>query len=165
MANKRSEGNSRGSETQVFLDEVDREILRVLQIDGRTSNTEIARKLGITETTVRKRIAAMRENEYFEIVAIPTPKVANYNISAIMGFAVVLHNLQEVVDALTERPEVRYCGMSTGRFDVIVEAFFTDNDHLLSFTTDVLAKLPGIRDVETSLILNIAKFSYEWDLG
>lgn len=147
-----------------ILDPVDREILRILQRDGRTSNTEIARRLGTTETTVRKRVAAMRNNDFFEIVAVPTPRIAGFNVSAIIGLSVQLPHLREVAASLVEQKEVRYCGLSTGRFDVMIEAFFTDHDHVLRFTTDVLGTLPGISDVETSLILAIEKFSYEWEL-
>jgi predicted ArsR family transcriptional regulator len=43
------------------VDEVDREIIRLLQRDGRTSNTDIARALEVTETTIRKRIARLIE--------------------------------------------------------------------------------------------------------
>lgn len=146
------------------LDPVDREILRILQRDGRTSNTEIARRVGKTETTVRKRISAMRESEFFEIVAVPTPRIAGFNVSAIIGLSVQLPHLRAVAASLVDRREVRYCGLSTGRFDLMIEAFFTGNDDLLNFTTDVLGSLPGITDVETSLILTIEKFSYEWDL-
>jgi Lrp/AsnC family transcriptional regulator for asnA, asnC and gidA len=147
------------------LDDTDRGILRILQKDGRTSNSEIARRLGTTETTIRKRVAAMRAKGYFEIVAVPTPRVAGYNLSAIIGLSVQLPHLREVSEALVQRREVRYCGLSTGRYDVMVEAFFADHGHLLRFTTEVLAALPGITDVETSLILSIEKFSYEWELG
>ena len=147
------------------LDTTDREILRILQKDGRTSNSAIARQLGITETTVRKRIAAMLDRDLMEIVAVPTPRLAGYNISAIIGLSVSLPHLREVSGKLVEAPEVRYCGLSTGRFDVMIEAFFYDREHLLRFTTDVLGALPGITAVETSLILKIEKFSYEWELG
>jgi len=146
------------------LDSLDREILRILQRDGRTSNSQIARRLGKTETTIRKRIASMHENKYFEIVAVPTPRIAGYNASAIIGLSVQLPHMRQVAAALSERSEVRYCGLSTGRFDVIIEAFFTDHDDLLTFTTDVLGALPGVVDVETSLILAIEKFAYEWEL-
>lgn len=159
-----SGGSGRGGSGPGLLDETDREILRILQRDGRTSNSEIARRLGITETTVRKRIATMRANDYFEIVAVPTPRVAGFNQSALIGLSVRLPHLREVSEVLVRQPEVRYCGLSTGRFDVMVEAFFRDTEHLLSFTTDVLGELPGITDVETSLILSIEKFSYEWEI-
>ena len=153
------------SSSSPVLDPVDREILRILQRDGRTSNSEIARRLGTTETTVRKRVAAMRDNDFFEIVAVPTPRIAGFNVSAIIGLSVSLPRLREVAAALVEQKEVRYCGLSTGRFDVIIEAFFTDQEHVLRFTTEVLGTLPGISDVETSLILAIEKFSYEWELS
>ena len=146
----------------VVVDQTDRDILRVLLVDGRAPNTEIARRLGVTETTVRKRIAALLADDLVEIVAVPTPRLAGLNVSAIIGISVQLIHLKEVVKALVARPEVRYCGASTGRYDLMVEAFFSSNEHVLEFTTDVLGSMPGITDVETSLILKIEKFSYEW---
>jgi Lrp/AsnC family transcriptional regulator for asnA, asnC and gidA len=146
------------------IDDTDREILRVLQVDGRTSNTEIARRLGVTETTVRKRLAALLEGDLVHIVAVPTPRLAGLTVSAIMGISVQLKALQKVADGLIERPEVRYCGVSAGRYDLIVEAFFTDHEHVVRFSKDVLGPMEGITDVETSLILKIEKFSYEWEI-
>ncbi|MBB3084617.1 Lrp/AsnC family transcriptional regulator [Geodermatophilus sabuli] len=146
------------------IDDTDREILRVLQVDGRTSNTEIARRLGVTETTVRKRLAALLEADLVQIVAVPTPRLAGLTVSAIMGISVQLNALQKVADALVERPEVRYCGVSAGRYDLILESFFTDHEHVVRFSTDVLGRMEGITDVETSLILKTEKFSYEWEI-
>ena len=68
-----------------MLDALDREILRILQVNGRTSNTEIARRTGVTETTIRKRIGAFLDGDLVEIIAVPTPRLAGYNTSAIMG--------------------------------------------------------------------------------
>lgn len=161
----RTSRTRRAHDPHPSLDETDREILRILQRDGRISNSQIARDLGITETTVRKRIAAMRQRDLMEIVAVPTPRVAGYNVSAIIGLSVELPSLRETSESLVALSEVRYCGLSTGRFDVIIEAFFYDNEHLLEFTTAVLGALPGVTDVETSLILKIEKFSYEWELS
>lgn len=146
------------------VDQTDRDILRILLVDGRAANTAIARRVGVTETTVRKRIAAMLANDLVEIIAVPTPKLAGLNVSAIIGISVQLSHLQEVVRALIARREVRYCGASTGRYDLMIEAFFSSNEHVLEFTTDVLGLMPGITAVETSLILKIEKFSYEWQV-
>ena len=156
-----SHGASRGRDGS-SLDHTDREILRFLRIDGRTSNVNIARQLGVTETTVRKRIAALLSDGLVEIVAVPTPKLAGLNVSAIIGISVQLMHLKDVIAALTARPEVRYCGVSTGRYDVMIEAFFVSNEHVMEFVTEVLGSMPGLADVETSLILKIEKFSYEW---
>ena len=43
-----------------LIDELDAQIIRQLQVDGRLANTEIARRLGVSEGTVRKRIAKSR---------------------------------------------------------------------------------------------------------
>jgi hypothetical protein len=54
---------------------------------------------------------------------------------------------------------------STGRSsDIIVEAFFNDQEHLLEFVSRKLGALKGVTGAETSLILKVAKFSYEWEI-
>ena len=85
-----ADGTVTGALPVTAIDETDREILRVLQVDGRTSNTEIARRLGVTETTVRKRLAALLEGDLVQIVAVPTPRLAGLTVSAIIGISVQL---------------------------------------------------------------------------
>lgn len=144
------------------VDETDREIVRLLCANGRARNVDIAKAIGVTETTVRKRIARLLSTGAIEVVAIPSPRLAGLNLSAIIGISTELHSLRAVCQSLAALPEVRYCGYSTGRFDLIIEAFFADQAHVLSFTTDVLGAMDGITAVETSLILEIEKFSFDW---
>ena len=146
------------------IDEVDREIIRLLQHDGRSSNTEIGRALGLTETTIRKRISRLVGEGLVSIVAVPTPAAVGMTTSAIIGISVQLASLHAVSEALVAFPEVRYVGLSTGRYDVMIEAFFDDHEHLLAFISMKLGAMPGVTSVETSLILKVAKFSYEWEI-
>lgn len=146
------------------IDELDRKIIKMLQQNGRTSNTDIARALDITETTVRKRITHLLDERLMNIVAVPTPEAAGMNLSAIIGLSVGLTAMHSVGDQLRAYPEVRYIGMSAGRYDIMVEAFFADQEHLLRFVTDKLGSLSGITDIETSIILKVVKFSYEWEI-
>ena len=146
------------------IDELDRQIIRILQRNGRASNTSIARDLNVTETTIRKRIGALLDQSLINIVAIPTPEAMGASMSAIIGISVSLPEMHKVADQLVAYPEVRYCGMGTGRFDIILECFFAHQDHLLEFVTNQVGALAGVTKVETSLILRVAKFSYEWEL-
>jgi Lrp/AsnC family transcriptional regulator for asnA, asnC and gidA len=146
------------------VDDVDREIIRLLQRDGRSSNTEIGRALGLTETTIRKRIARLIGEDLVSIVAVPTPKAVGMTTSAIIGVSVQLQAIHDVSEQLVSQPEVRYVGFSTGRYELIVEAFFSDHEHLLDFVSTTLGAMPGVTTVETSLILKVAKFSYEWEI-
>jgi Lrp/AsnC family transcriptional regulator, regulator for asnA, asnC and gidA len=146
------------------VDEVDREIIRLLQRNGRTSNTDMARVLQVTETTIRKRIARLIDEELVNVVAVPTPRAVGMTMSAIIGISVLLPSLQAVSERLTSCPEVRYIGVATGRYDIIVEAFFNDQAHLLEFVSTKLGALDGVTGAETNLILKVAKFSYEWEI-
>jgi Lrp/AsnC family transcriptional regulator for asnA, asnC and gidA len=146
------------------LDQVDRDIVHILQSNGRASNTEIARTLDLSETTIRKRIARLVDEELVSIVAVPTPRAVGATTSVIIGISVHLGELDRISDRIVEHPEVRYAAHSTGRYDLIVEAFFRDVDHLAAFVANEIGADPAVRQVETSLILKVAKFSYEWEI-
>jgi Lrp/AsnC family transcriptional regulator for asnA, asnC and gidA len=146
------------------VDDVDRQIIRILQRDGRMSNTDIGREVGLTETTIRKRVARLTSEGLINIVAVPTPAAVGRTVSAIFGVSVQLAAIHAVSDRLVRLPEVRYVGMSTGRYELMVEAFFANTEQLLAFVTDELGSFEGVQAVETSLILHVAKFSYEWEI-
>jgi Lrp/AsnC family transcriptional regulator, regulator for asnA, asnC and gidA len=152
-------GASRG------VDELDRRIIKMLQVNGRLSNTEVARALDVTETTVRKRIAHLLDEKLMAIVAVPSPEAAGATLSAIMGVSVDLPAMQAVAETIKTYPEVRYVGMSAGRYELLVEAFFADQEHLLEFVTRRLGALAGVTNLETSIILKVVKFSYEWEIA
>src|SRR4051794_21860056 len=82
------------------VDDVDREIIRLLQRDGRSSNTEIGRALGLTETTIRKRIARLIAEDLVSIVAVPTPQAVGMTTSAIIGISVQLQSIHAVSEQL-----------------------------------------------------------------
>jgi Lrp/AsnC family transcriptional regulator, regulator for asnA, asnC and gidA len=147
------------------LDELDQRVIKILQVDGRTPNTQIARQLRVSETTIRKRIAQLVSRGLINIVAVPTPRAVGLNVSAIIGISVVLPRLHDISEELRRQREVRYIGVSTGRYDIIVEAFFVDQRHFLDFISSKLGRMEGITALETSMILEVVKFSYEWEIA
>ncbi|HJQ75650.1 MAG TPA: Lrp/AsnC family transcriptional regulator [Acidimicrobiia bacterium] len=159
MTDSRSGRSRKGA-----LDDVDRRIVAILQDNGRTSNREIGRKLHVSEATVRNRISRLLADGLINIVAVPTPTAVGMTLSAIIGVSVSLPRINDVVADLITKPEVRYAGLSTGRYEVILEAFFSNQEHLLEFVTEDLGSMDGVTQVETSIILRVAKFSYEWEV-
>jgi Lrp/AsnC family transcriptional regulator, regulator for asnA, asnC and gidA len=154
-------GRSRGQ----LIDEIDRRVIKILQVDGRRPNTEIARDLHVSETTIRKRVSQLVSQGLINIVAVPTPRAVGLNLSAIIGISVTLPKLKEISEELKRQKEVRYVGVSTGRYDIIVEAFFLDQQHFLDFISSKLSSMEGITGLETSMILDVVKFSYEWEIA
>jgi Lrp/AsnC family transcriptional regulator for asnA, asnC and gidA len=146
------------------IDEMDRRIIQFLQKNGRAPNTEIAREIAVTETTIRNRVSRLVDEGLIQIVAVPTPKAVGGNISAIVGLSVQLPHMQAIATKVAGFSEVRYVGLSVGRYDIMVEAFFRDQEHLLEFVSTKLGSMKGIVSSETSVILRVAKFSYEWEI-
>ena len=128
---------------------------QVLQPNGRLGNSEIARALDTTETTVRKRIAWLIDERLMSIVAVTSSRKPHCRLPAIIGIRGLYRPCAGWLGALRTYPEVRYVGMSAGRYDVMVEAFFSDQEHMLEFVTDKLIDSTGITDVETSIILKV----------
>jgi Lrp/AsnC family transcriptional regulator for asnA, asnC and gidA len=146
------------------LNPLDRKIVRLLQKNGRLSNTEVARELSVTETTIRKRVGRMLEEGLIEFLAVPTQLAVGSMIAAIIGVTVNLRQLDEVSAQAIACPEVRYVGVAAGRYDLILEGIFSSHEHLLRFLATSLGQFEGVVSAETSIILKVAKFSYEWEL-
>jgi Lrp/AsnC family transcriptional regulator for asnA, asnC and gidA len=145
-------------------DQLDRQIISLLQKDGRRPNTEIAQQLGVTETTVRKRIGRLVSENLIKVVAVPSPEVMGVTMSAIVGITVEMSAVQDVAAALEALPQTRYVGYSTGPYDLIIEVFFRSHEELLDLLSKKLARIPGITKTDTSVILKVTKFAYEWEI-
>jgi len=146
------------------IDEVDRQIIVHLQRDGRLTNSEIGRRLGLAEGTIRRRIDRMLADGIVHIAAVANPFKIGLPIVVLIGIEVDPPRLEEAARRLVEMRQVRYVGYSTGTYDIIVEALFPSNQALLHFLTNELAKIRGIRKTETSLQLDVLKRSYEWEI-
>jgi Lrp/AsnC family transcriptional regulator for asnA, asnC and gidA len=145
-------------------DELDRQIIALLQQDGRRPNTEIGQLLGVTETTVRKRIGRLVSENLIKVVAVPSPEVVGMTMSAIVGISVEMNALHDVAAALEGLTQTRYVGYSTGPYDLIIEVFFRSHEELLELLSKKLSRIPGITKTDTSVILKVTKFAYEWEI-
>lgn len=146
------------------IDNLDREIVAILQRDGRTTNTEIARQLGVAEGTIRRRMDRLISEGVMKIAAVADPFKVGMGVVALIHLDVELSHLEEVAEELVEMQCVRVVAYATGVHDIFIEAIFPSQQELLKFLKDELPLIPGIRDSETSIVLKILKRSYEWEL-
>jgi len=144
------------------IDDIDRHIITLLQTDGRMSNVEIARRLKLSEGTIRKRIDRLLDSGAIQIVALPDPARLGLETKVIITMRVEPHKLDEVGNSLRQLDEVRWVGYTTGEYDLICEAVFPSDEHLLQFLTHRLPALPGIRSSTTSHVLRALKDIQEW---
>ncbi len=146
------------------MDALDRRIVRLLQTNGRLTNTDIGRALDVTETTIRKRMGRLIEAGLIQILAVPTESAIGPNVSAIIGVSVELPHVDEVARTIREMPEARFVGVSVGRYDIVMEMVVSDQAGMLDFLHGKLGHVPGITGIETSMILRTEKWTYEWEL-
>lgn len=146
------------------LDSLDREIICILQRDGRASNVEIARRAGVSEATVRKRLDRLISDRAIRVVAIPNAADVGFSTVTFITLEVDLAHVKQIADQLGRLPEVRAIHYTTGESDLILEAWFPSSDDLLRFLTQHVASIPGIKRTATSHVLRTLKDASTWVL-
>lgn len=146
------------------LDWLDLAILRQLQEQGRTPNAQIARSLGVSEPTVRKRIDRMTGDGIIKVVAVLDPRKTHYATDVLIGIRCEPGHLLHVGEALAAMDHCVYLGYTTGRYDILVEFLFRDDVALFDFLERELPALGGIVGTETSHVLRTGQINYDWKL-
>jgi Lrp/AsnC family transcriptional regulator for asnA, asnC and gidA len=147
----------------VKLDDIDREIMRLLRHDGRAKYSAIAREIGVSEPTVRKRVDRLRERGAIYISARVNPAPIGFPVDAMIGIRVERGKTREVGDVLAAMEHVSYVGYLTGSLDILIEAFLPDTEGLFKFLNEDLDAIDGIAYTETWHVLRTEKFNYMWE--
>src|SRR6266567_6732506 len=139
------------------IDEIDQSIIEALQLDGRRPFTKLAAELGISEASVRQRVANLINTQVMQIVAITNPLKMGFSLASMIGIRVSGDRLLEAAREISTFEEVIYLIICTGSFDLLAEVVCRDNDHLLSFLTEKLYKVQGVQQAETFMYLRVCK--------
>ena len=141
-----------GQSSKVSPDEeLNRSIIQLLQHDGRRALSEIAQQLGVSEGTVRNRVAGMKSAGMLQIVAIADPVAASYRTDAMVGLKIAPgHTPEAVAERLAAFRRVVYILWTSGRFDLLVEVVSNDNDHFLDFLN---TQIHGQADIGSSEVM------------
>lgn len=146
------------------IDALDQQIIRALQRDGRKSNVEIARELGVAEATIRKRLDRLLNERVIHPSACPDLTQIGLDTSATIALQVDLTRIGQIAEQLANLSQVRSVCYTTGEYDLFIEAIFGSNQELLHFLTNSVAPIEGIRKTSTFHILKRIKNEYQWTL-
>jgi Lrp/AsnC family transcriptional regulator for asnA, asnC and gidA len=139
------------------MDDLDTKIVTLLQEDGRQRNTEVARRLGLAEATVRKRIERLLREGVLRFGVWTDPLKVGYGTYAIIEIQVDPPRIERAAETLAQFPEIFFLGISTGSFDVFASALFRSSEHMYEFMTKRLTRVPGIQRTVTNSIVRILK--------
>jgi Lrp/AsnC family transcriptional regulator for asnA, asnC and gidA len=146
------------------LDDLDLDIVRALQQDGRRSNVDIARDLGVAESTVRKRLDRLLQDRVINIVAVPRLESVGLPVHTMIFLQVELSSADRTVNRLASLPQVRSVTYTTGEFDLIIDAVFANNDALLRFLATQVAPLDSVVKTTTVHVLRDVKAHHQWQV-
>jgi Lrp/AsnC family transcriptional regulator for asnA, asnC and gidA len=144
------------------VSDLDKRIIEHLQQDGRRPFTQIAGELGVSEAAVRARTNRLVERGILQVVGVTDPLKLGFQQMAMIGIRCDRDRLPDVADALAEMPEVDYCVIVAGSYDILVETVCEDNEALYQFLTERLRRVEGVRETETFVYLRMVKQTYQW---
>lgn len=139
------------------MDDLDQRILGVLQEDGRASNAAVARRLGVSEGTVRRRIKLLVRQGVMQVTAVPDLKATGQDAVALIGIQTDPNAVEEVASRLTALPDVHFVSITTGAYDVFATVALRSPEEVHAFLHRHVASISGVRHTETFLNLSIRK--------
>lgn len=148
----------------VSLDKHEKQIILLLQKDGRMSYVDLARAIGVTEGTVRRKLHRLVKEGIIKIAAVANPHALGFEAPAIIGLKVDLERIDDAVKRLADLPGVRFVALATGNYDVIIEGMWSSNEELSDFILNGLCKVPGVTVSQTSLLLRIVRQTFDWGI-
>ena len=142
------------------LDAIDHKILKELQDDGRITNVELARRVGISAPPCLRRVRALEEAGYIKgYRALLDEKMLGYEVSifAMVHLASQAEtDLAAFEDFVRKQPLVRECWMLSGEIDFVLKCVAPDLKTFQAFVSE-LTGAPNVRNVKTSLTLRTSK--------
>ncbi|PZU60100.1 MAG: ArsR family transcriptional regulator [Sphingobium sp.] len=143
------------------IDDIDLQILAELQDDGRMTNVDLAKKVGLTAPPCLRRVRALEDNGAIRSYhADVDPAALGFTITV---FAMVSlksqaeADLKAFEDHVAQLPEVRECHMLNGEIDFILKVVARDLQGFQQFLTSKLTPAPNVVSVKTSLTIRTSK--------
>lgn len=143
------------------LDDLDLAILAELESDARIAVSELARRLGSPNSTIRDRIRALEEDKVIRgYTAIIDPEKLGLGIKAIIQ---VTRNQSVSLEQILSEPmnlsEITDVQVVTGEIDELVTVYVHDVDHLKEIIWDRFGQFPGVTKWSTAIVLDERSFS------
>ena len=140
------------------MDATDVRIAHHLGVDGRVSNRELARRLGISEGSVRQRLGRLIAQGVVRITAQANLESQPDSFLAIVAVKIDGRQLTDCARRIAKLPSVLTTMIVTGRHDLMAVILAPSRRTLVDFVTNELSTIPGVMDSETSIVLKSLDF-------
>ena len=143
------------------MDETDKKIIELLHQDGRMDDVEIARKIGISHDTVKRRRNKLEEAGYIKIQANINPRKLGYTSVFILGLTLSPGiDVRKIAEKLVSKKEFFFVALSLGPTHSIVASCFAKDQIILNKLVEELRTWKEIEKIETNIIYEVLKSGY-----
>ncbi len=141
-------------------DDLDYQILKLLQKDGRMSFTEISKEINVAVSTIRHRYINLVEDGTLKIIGRIDPNKIGFNAYASILISVKpKSHLNSILSSLTKLPEISFLASVSGDYDIETNVMCRDMEHLNDFIAEEIHTLEGVFDTKTNMYMKIYKFA------
>ncbi len=144
------------------IDQVDAHMITLLQKDGRLSNTDIAKQLGLSEATVRSRLKRLIEEGFIQVVAVSNPLKLGFEITGDLYIHAEMKKIQTVLQELKKLKALWYIVLTTGETGINAEFVVKTRDELNDLIFNKISMIDGVLNVDTTIILSYEKRKYDY---
>ena len=146
-----------------MIDQIDREIIKHLQTDGRMAYSTLGRLIGLSDAATRQRVNRLTTRGVIDIVAVTDPVKIGLGYQALLGITVT-DDARMLATEIGIMTDAVYIVMTAGRYDLIVELVCVDGETFIAHVNRIRT-MDGIESVETLPYLGITKQTYDWGVG
>ncbi len=133
------------------MDDLDLRIIEILRHDGRVSNAGIARAVGVSEGTVRRRLKRLIDENLIEVRVILN---LGRKARTIVGIHVDPQSIDDVLDHVARLDGVTFACVTTGRYDILIWAEAENAETLGQLITKTIGVIPGVQRTETHVVIS-----------
>lgn len=143
------------------LDRIDRKILVELQRDGRVSNVELAKRIGLSATPCLERVKKLEREGYIKgYRAIVDPAKLGQGLLVYVEVTITKNSpdvFEQFSKAVKQHDEIAECHLVSGNFDFLLKTRVTDMSEYREVLGDILLKLPNVSESRTYVVMEEVK--------
>lgn len=151
------------------LDNIDKNILTILQEDGRIRNSELAKKINISPPPTAERVKKLEKNGYIKkYAALVDPEKVGVSCFTYVEVTLVRHDknaVERFTKSIVKLDEVLECHHITGEADYLLKIATKDIPTYEQFIIQTLTALPDVQNLKTLVVLSTLKQETKITLG
>lgn len=142
-----------------ILDNLDKNLIRLLELDGRVPTAHIAERLEVTTPTVRSRMKALIKSGILRVAGLVNLSAVSGLTTALIGIEIESRGqLSKQLEKLTSLKQVHWAAVVTGRFDIIAEVVVKGGmEDLYRFTSVDLPAVGRVTHCETFVVMRASR--------